>query len=289
MSCRSDGLEVWVYDFSASPAGYTKTTSDFTLPSGAQHVTFGDIDGDGNIDMVFPICDPESCSSSTLGSIGIAYNVQKTLCGLDFADSSSCRSDSHLCTLDDSYTFNLESKNYVVVDLPSGYSFSLASELGTDDLNLVLPITAHLGDYNLDGYPDMMLILKPVRAIMLLRFGRMCHVIMKYAVQKLFRENEGHSARVTCRRKSLQRPMYSQPHFDLNKDGTLDIMLQALGTNLKRSVTVFYNNLQEDAFFFKTIGENGVCPTECEAGTGTRTPDKVCFCNAKLICSAIWS
>src|SRR6266516_1611166 len=59
------------------------------------------IDGDGAIDMVFPVC-----RKKTGCAIHIAYNKQKPLC--TSSNQINCRKISNLCEPDDNFRFNFK-------------------------------------------------------------------------------------------------------------------------------------------------------------------------------------
>ncbi|KAG6836589.1 hypothetical protein H0H93_006332 [Arthromyces matolae] len=126
-------------------------------------------DRDGTIDMVFTTCSSVS-SSSGLGSecfINIAYNHQLGLCSLS-TDSGykkgarTCRPHSDLCTSDPNFKFNLTDSpdNDLFFRFPVSALFSgSGSLLVLDTTNTPsLPLPLHLGDANLDGFPDILMI-----------------------------------------------------------------------------------------------------------------------------------
>jgi len=62
---------------------------------------------------------------------------------------------------------------------------------------------------------------------------------------------------------------FAAAFFDLDEDGMLDIFV--LADNPPRIETV-YNNFENDAFFLKTLGLNGVCPEWCTTGDKFPSP-----------------
>ena len=135
---------------------------DATLGTG--QFSFADVDGDGNIDVIFPICTSSSSSIRSLrgdcdieNSIRIIYNVQKTLCSdsLFTFGESNCRRESELCDGDPSMTLDQfdrweSAANSVIVPRNAFGNFHFLSQAGLP------PVTLRFGDYNLDGFPDLL-------------------------------------------------------------------------------------------------------------------------------------
>lgn len=143
-------------------------------------------DRDGTIDMVYTTCRSVS-SSSGLGSdcfINIAYNRQLGLCS-STTDSGikkgvrTCRPHYDLCTVDPNFKFNLSDSPDNDVSEHSPYPLSSTdlifqllvrfplSALFPDSPSLLaldttytppIPLSLKLGDANLDGFPDILLI-----------------------------------------------------------------------------------------------------------------------------------
>lgn len=146
----SQSIQIWTNERNN---GF-KLALEADLPKGAGPLSFADVDGDGSIDIVFPVC------LGTVCSIHIVYNQQMGLCAKSQESSSStCRSARHLCVADPHFTFDFtkqNSKNYVIFDI-NAYLHD-KEYVRTSDANFRghLPIPVHAGDYNLDGYPDLL-------------------------------------------------------------------------------------------------------------------------------------
>lgn len=125
------------------------------LPSGAGPLSFADIDGDGSIDIVFPVCHNKACS------IHVVYNQQMGLCSKTQGSTTvaPCRNALQLCVADPNFTFDFtrpNSQHYVVFDIDVYLGDN--EHVLTEDPNFRghLPVPVHIGDYNLDGYPDLL-------------------------------------------------------------------------------------------------------------------------------------
>jgi len=119
-------------------------------------------DRDGTIDMVI-----SSCTSPRHCALSIAYNSQIPLCDSSVPDHEACRDPEALCVADPHFSFDLSP--------PSADSTSAASaSMSTIPLSALLPghelvvhstayrgeypIAPQVGDYNIDGYPDLLIV-----------------------------------------------------------------------------------------------------------------------------------
>jgi len=251
------------------------------LPQGTQSISFGDIDRDGTIDMVFTTC--SSVSSSTgVGSncyINIAYNQQLPLCASTTTsgiqkEKRICRPPEELCTADPDFRFDLtdSSNNDAFVRIPVSNVFRAASGSSTAPSLLVLdttqnpplPIPIKLGDANQDGFPDLL-------AIVVSGTGSK----KSHTPQLAFSvpcasgvggcDKDGHGRRgwsvVTKGAGPLKsvQDARSVSFLDMDEDGTLDIMVQRTGDQGEGNILFVQNNFYYDAFFLKAIVLNGAC------------------------------
>jgi integrin alpha FG-GAP repeat containing protein 1 len=134
------------------------------------------------MDIIFPTCSRHS-SSTGLGhdcSINIAYNQQVPTCSSEASKFSAdgkltCRGHGDMCRSDPDYAFDfanteVSSSNCIYLeestDIQSLLSIPLSSILSTSgDPQLLLhvpgepniPLPLRPGDYNVDGFPDLLL------------------------------------------------------------------------------------------------------------------------------------
>lgn len=123
------------------------------LPTGAGPISFSDIDGDGSIDMVFPVCVGTACS------VHIVYNQQMGLCSKSQENSGNCRKAQNLCVADPNFKFDLSqpnTKDYVIYDIDAHLGDKEFIRIIDGSFRGKLPIPIHTGDYNMDGYPDLL-------------------------------------------------------------------------------------------------------------------------------------
>lgn len=143
-------IQVWINDRND---GF-KLSLEADLPTGAGPISFSDIDGDGSIDMVFPVC------VGTVCTVHVVYNQQMGLCSKSQEDSNvSCRKAQNLCVADPNFKFDFSkpnSKDYVIYDIDAHLGDKEFIRTIDGNFRGKLPIPIHAGDYNMDGYPDLL-------------------------------------------------------------------------------------------------------------------------------------
>ncbi|KAG6899532.1 hypothetical protein C0993_009348 [Termitomyces sp. T159_Od127] len=227
-----------------------------SLPPGLQTISFADIgdnyDRDGTIDMVYTTCHSVS-SSSGLGSdcfINIAYNRQLGLCSSTTDNGikkgvRTCRPHYDLCTADPNFKFNLSDSpdNDLFVRFPLSALFPDSPSLLALDTTYTppIPLSLKLGDANLDGFPDILLITASGKDPS--GQGRRGWELAKSGADPL----------------STIKDARSVAFLDVDEDGTLDIMVQRTGDAGHGNIIFVQNNYYYDAFFLKAIVLNGAC------------------------------
>ncbi|KAG0035603.1 hypothetical protein BGZ81_005581 [Podila clonocystis] len=241
------------------------------LPTGAGPVTFADMDGDGAVDMIVPSCDRGSCS------IYVYYNQQIPLC--TSKDQKECRQVTNLCVADPKFTFNIDPDHNTnaggLVQFPLGNVLPHGQQLVLNDPGFKgsLPVSVHVGDYNLDGYPDLLVVSGTPNNIR----GPSSATLLQSVLCSANDDNCFPSAIAAKRRTFVKVTEGADPlnnaqnvkaaaFFDIDEDGTLDIMLLRGTTDQQpagRAISFIHNNYFNDAFFLKTLASNGVCPSWC--------------------------
>lgn len=315
--------QIWtaVKPNSKSGASGFELASTGDLPTGMGALSFGDVDRDGTIDVIFPSCD----RSGDNCFINVAFNRQIPLCspridgffggGPGFGSLSSaktsqfstssassakkranrqCREAEELCVADDNFriNFSLNKDNAdllrVPVDKLTGDSRILLNDaLAPSFLNL--PNSLHLGDFNKDGYPDLVVVTVPERTSI---GGRndphgnretRAHILRNLDCRKVpdsekadlgcspDRPERRTFIKVTAGANSLEvlRDVRSASWLDIDEDGSLDLMLQRTpsisnGMDSSRRITFIQNNYFHDSFFLKALTLNGACQGFCE-------------------------
>uniref|UniRef100_A0AAR2J6R1 T-cell immunomodulatory protein TIP C2 domain-containing protein n=1 Tax=Pygocentrus nattereri TaxID=42514 RepID=A0AAR2J6R1_PYGNA len=190
---------------------------------------FVDFDGDGSQDHLLPVCFDKTCSKS---AVYLARPGQTEWVPVltDFQRR----------------------------DGPWGFvppDSSMAAELQH-------PITLHLGDYNLDGFPDALAILhntsNPVQQQAFLLENVPCNNVSCRESGRMFRIHweqtdlsSVHSAVVAT-------------FFDIYEDGILDmIVLSRTDSKTELTIHALKNNFEADAYFVKVIVLSGLCSNDC--------------------------
>ncbi|KAH9934948.1 uncharacterized protein B0H18DRAFT_1182116 [Fomitopsis serialis] len=269
-STASKYFQIWVNN---KDDGFV-LASHGRLPKGTQSISFADVDRDGTIDMVFATC--SSVSNSGVGSncyINIAYNEQLPLCGAT-ADSGLrngkrvCRPPEQLCTADPDFHFDLSdsSDNDALLRIPLSDIFPSNPSLLVMDVTQSppLPVPLKLGDANQDGFPDIL-------AIIVTGSGSQTSYTPQLATSEPCGSGvagcgsraRGHRGWSLVKKgiDSLKRihDARSVAFFDMDEDGSLDIMIQRTGAQGEGHILFVQNNFYYDAFFLKAIVLNGAC------------------------------
>lgn len=257
------------------------------LPEGSGALSFADMNRDGTIDVVFPSCDRHGACH-----INIGYNRQVPLCSLEKEGlfgawrhgrgserdaARRCRDPQHLCDADDQFELNL--------DVSPGNPLLARIHVrdATGDPKLLLrddaapqtqPVAVRLGDYNMDGYPDAVVLTVPERARPL---ETRVHLLESVAC------TAGAPGCAAGDEAALRRALRRVPHtvldtykqvrgvsfVDIDEDGTLDLLLHSAKAgqprrSADREVAFVQNNVFHDAFFLKALTLNAACYTRCE-------------------------
>ncbi|KXN92003.1 T-cell immunomodulatory protein [Leucoagaricus sp. SymC.cos] len=228
--------------------GFIMTTRG-SLPPGTQSISFGDIDRDGTIDMMFTTCN--SVSSSGVGShcyINIAYNHQLPLCSSTTESEIKggvrvCRHPSDLCVADDNFKFDLRNipENDLFNRFPISSLFPKSSLLITDTTyDPPIPLSRN------DRTPCLVY-----------------SVPCKPGVTGCKPDGSGRRgwsvAEAGTKTLESVKDARGVTFLDMDEDGTLDIMVQRTGSQDGSKILFIQNNFYYDAFFLKAIVLNGAC------------------------------
>ncbi|OCT84613.1 hypothetical protein XELAEV_18022766mg [Xenopus laevis] len=204
---------------------FTESTLIMQKPKDVKVVgqsVFADFDGDGQQDQLLPACEDDSCLKSAI------YLLKHG-------------SDQWVPVLK-----NFSNMNRVWGFLPSTYH------------SLSIPITLHIGDYNMDGYPDALAILKDTSG----------------SSQQAFLLENVPCKNSTCTRmfevhweiSDLNQIKDAEvaTFFDIYEDGILDIIVLSKGLSADNyAIHVLVNNFEADAYFVKVIVLSGFCSNDC--------------------------
>ncbi|CAG8731921.1 10108_t:CDS:10, partial [Cetraspora pellucida] len=249
LTCRESSSAPLTYQIWTNIKGGFTFSRSGNLPDGTGQISFADMDGDGTIDMVYPVCSGGTCT------IHIAYNKQILLCT---GSESGCRQSSNLCLADDNFSFNIQTSSnqtYSIIDISNELPDN--GVIVTTEGNLPIPI--RIGDYNFDGYPDLLISSSS---------GSTYRASLFQSV--LCTNQKCNSLEVASQRRTFTRVVdgasplnditdaRSAAFMDLDEDGTLDILVLKSASSTSNRVNMIHNNYFNDAFFVKTLMLNGV-------------------------------
>uniref|UniRef100_A0A8D3AKI7 Integrin alpha FG-GAP repeat containing 1 n=1 Tax=Scophthalmus maximus TaxID=52904 RepID=A0A8D3AKI7_SCOMX len=127
--------------------------------------------------------------------------------------------------------------------------------------NLSQPLALHLGDYNLDGFPDALVILRNTsgsgqQAFLLENVP--CNNVSCHSVGRMFHIHWDQSDL-----GAIQNAVIAT-FFDIYEDGILDMLVlsQAPGKN-DLIIHALKNNFEADAYFVKVMVLSGLCSNRC--------------------------
>ncbi|CAG8489897.1 1394_t:CDS:10 [Acaulospora colombiana] len=193
-------------------------------------------------------------------AVNIAYNLQMQLCS--GGSETGCRSSQELCVADNNFKFDLNSTtgdSYLELDLSDELPEDEEITLLDTSFRGTLPIPIRIGDYNLDGYPDLLISTSSQSS---------SHVSLLKSV--LCTSITCNKAAGDARRRTFTRVIdgasplndisnaVSSAFYDLDEDGTLDILILRSDSGSAKEVQLIHNNYFNDAFFLKALMLNGV-------------------------------
>uniref|UniRef100_A0A4X2L7T2 Integrin alpha FG-GAP repeat containing 1 n=1 Tax=Vombatus ursinus TaxID=29139 RepID=A0A4X2L7T2_VOMUR len=185
---------------------------------------FADFDGDGQTDHLLPGCEDENCQRSAI------YLSQWIPVIQDF---------SYKGTVWGFVPFNHE-------QLPA---------------EIAIPITLHIGDYNMDGYPDALAILRNTSGS-----NQQAFLLENVPCNNASCEKAGRMFKVYWELSDLNqiKGAVVATFFDIYEDGILDIIVLSKGyTKNDFAIHTLKNNFEADAYFVKVIVLSGLCSNDC--------------------------
>lgn len=257
--------EIWIVN---GPKASWSQKYTFTAVAGRGQATFADFDGDGAVDILFPVCYPaDTCKD--VNEIRIYYNVQKPVCSGLF--SKNCRSTSELCTADASFRF----ANFSVVASQSDVVIVPADQFPSQTrlfaLSSYAPLTARAGDYNIDRFADLLVPLISTSSNLahasIWKNIPCTNDLCGEAATKAKRRTFQSIADASSSALTSLNGAFGASWYDLDESGTLDILVtmetvDSLNQHVF-SLEAITNNYFNDGYFVKMLGLNGLCTVNC--------------------------
>ncbi|KAJ2315332.1 hypothetical protein IWW54_000359 [Coemansia sp. RSA 2705] len=219
------------------------------LPSNAGPVSFADMNADGSLDMVIPIMNKPQ--------VYIVYNQQRPLC-VGARKQEGCRKFKRICEGDSEFSFSLADAH--IVDISAMWHGETLQDTLADFQGPTAPPAVKVGDFDLDGYPDMAIVTKNNKEsrVRLLR-SMPCDGCKAGKNEQLDRRDY---ASVTDGVAALEQFTRVQDvaFFDIDGTGTLDLLVYYIDKAGKKRAGSVYNNFFTDAFFIKALA----CPTDSD-------------------------
>ena len=213
------------------------------LPEGHGHISLGDFNADGSLDLIYAVCNPpETCSSEN--SIRVLLNSQRPFC-TQSGQKNNCKSLADIMEADKEFVGFKESEQIII-------EFDPNFRVRTD-----IPLT--IGDYNVNGFPDVLAVVKNDKTDTV-------HAIL---LENVPRGDKRTLIRSTRGTEQLERisGVTGTAFVNLYQDGPPDIILNYETPAGKSKVQPIQNGFVQDAFFLRTEALNGVCPAPCMSKT----------------------
>eukprot|EP00658_Telonema_sp_P-2_P041066 TRINITY_DN29371_c0_g2_i3.p1 TRINITY_DN29371_c0_g2~~TRINITY_DN29371_c0_g2_i3.p1 ORF type:complete len:535 (+),score=104.38 TRINITY_DN29371_c0_g2_i3:188-1792(+) len=231
-------LEVWVRE-----SGELELDRVYSLPDGSSQLMTQDLDRDGDLDVTIVAGD----------TVYFMYNSQKSMCSSQWElESSSCRPQQQLCTRDPEFSLQATGCTPASLSVPTVSGVDGAMLTGYEPFTSTALL--RFGDYDLDGYPDVLAGITSPGGESSVQLWRNSH-----SNGRTFTRMD---SRVAAATKSTGTS-FCGAFMDLNDDLSTDILVMANSSEGVPSVGFLYNNEDYDAFAVKVLGGNGVCPEWC--------------------------
>ena len=228
-------------------------------------ITFGDLDGDSTLDVVYP-----TCSSPTSCELKIVYNRQIPFCtSSGDGNGAGCRTLADLCKQDPSYLLDVENPSTIalgrLIQQSVSADYKSLSSTATSDKDLKRVV---LADVNLDGYVDIILHVSYAdggMGLVILSSPYACSQSSTGYDDKKQVYCDGTRAWTVLKTGTAslmkQRGVKDVTVMDLDEKGFVDIV--GVSSDTTTNMFAYLNNLYNDAFFLKLLVTSPTCWKYC--------------------------
>ncbi|WVR07022.1 hypothetical protein IAU60_004061 [Kwoniella sp. DSM 27419] len=294
---KRHSIQIWR---NGGTSGYELSRS-YDLPRGSGPLSFADMNRDGSIDIIFPTCSSHSRNSG-IGrdcQINIAYNKQAPVCSTEGSQRTrdgalQCRGWGDLCIADDDYGFTFDNSDGGFTSIPLTDILPSSGDVEPGILVHVphhkhIPLPLRPGDFNVDGFPDLLLVVHNSTAVPAngmfggdRQAGNQVKVLVNTPCGKgvagcdVGKGHKGRRGFVLGHGKGWDAlgdiwDVEGASWLDIDDDGSLDILVQRSGAQTGDQVTFVQNNFYHDAFFLKAQVLNGACDGDCQPVDDSKT------------------
>lgn len=306
MTCKegtgpADSLEIWLRRGSTSsnprpsldpgpglgpipiPIPYDDKPVTKRLPWGAGPLLVTDVDGDGHLDIVFSVCHPaDTCAEEN--SLHIMYNIQRRFCSSHRKDAD-CMSAERLFS-PNKFDFDERPDSDTHMVLP------LASIFKDEDVRIMSmdpysgdPVSLAVGDFDLDSYPDLAVVVGPrkrptdpkLSRVALLRNIPCSQSVHPCSPAQIKDERRSFAEIRGAQVKALRdiRGVVSVGFADWYGIGPPDFIVNRYDEETKKPKHVpIKNGIAGDAFSVRVEALNGVCPSPCRRVDSLATAER---------------
>ncbi|XP_037000776.2 T-cell immunomodulatory protein [Artibeus jamaicensis] len=190
---------------------------------------FADFDGDGHMDHLLPGCEDKSCQKSAI-YLARSGTQQWVPVLQDFSNKGTL------------------------------WGF-VPPEQEQRPMETPFPITLHIGDHNMDGYPDALAVLRNTSGS-----NQQAFLLENVPCTNASCEGARRMFKVYWELLDLSqvRDAVVATFFDIYEDGILDILVLSKGSAKNDfAIHALKNNFEADAYFVKVIVLSGLCSSDC--------------------------
>ncbi|KAK1161957.1 T-cell immunomodulatory protein isoform X1 [Acipenser oxyrinchus oxyrinchus] len=206
---------------------FSKDTSLLKIPVNVMKTgqsAFSDFDGDGFQDHLLPVCEDDGCHKSAI------------------------------------YLNKPGTEEWIPILTDFQKKDTLWGFVPPETSALHNPITLHLGDYNMDGCPDALAILRNTSGS-----NQQAFLLENVPCANVSCRGAGRMFRVFWELSDLNQitDAVVATFFDIYEDGILDMMVLSKGPKNELTIHALKNNFEADAYFVKVIVLSGLCSNDC--------------------------